>query len=227
MAFLLVAGLLAVLDLPTTPGTHTLKADVPEVGEVRYAVSIPSNYEAGRPRPLVLALHPGGERIPYYGSVFARQVVAAGLRDLQPIILAPDCPTRSWTDPQADRAVMTLMQNALEAYSIDRTKILVVGFSLGGRGTWFMSSHHSDLFTAAIPMAASTGDEPVERLATIHSRDDEVVPFGPAERNARALETLGRSVRFEALSGVGHYQMGGYIDALKRAGRWVAERWGK
>src|SRR5439155_14516230 len=136
----------------------------------------------------------------YYGSVFARQVVAAGLRDLQPIILAPDCPTRSWTDPQADRAVMTLMQNALEAYSIDRTKILVVGFSLGGRGTWFMSSHHSDLFTAAIPMAASSGDGPVERLATmptyiIHSRDDEVVPFGPPEPHARAVETLRPRVR--------------------------------
>jgi pimeloyl-ACP methyl ester carboxylesterase len=79
-------------------------------------------------------------------------------------------------------------------------------------------------------MAASTGDDPIERLGTIptyviHSRDDEVVPFEPAERNARALEKLGRPVRFEALEGIGHFQMGGYIDSLQRGVRWVTERW--
>jgi predicted peptidase len=95
-----------------------------------------------------------------------------------------------------------------------------------------MASHHPDLFTAAIPMAASTGDEPVDRLAkmptyVIHSRDDERVPFAPAEKNARELEKLGRTIRFEELQGVGHFSMGGYIDALRRAGRWVEERWAK
>ena len=50
-----------------------------------------------------------------------------------------------------------------------------------------MASRHADLFTAAIPMAASPGDLPIDRLATmptyiIHSRDDEVSPFAPDER---------------------------------------------
>jgi len=61
----------------------------------------------------------------------------------------------------------------------------------------------------------------------IHSRDDQVVPFGPAEKNAQTLEKLGRPIRFEALQGVTHYQMGGYVDSLRRAGTWVSERWGK
>jgi predicted peptidase len=159
-----------------------------------------------------------------------RQIVAPGLRGLDPIVIAPDCPTRSWADPASERAVMALVQNTLDTYAIDRRRILVVGFSMGGRGTWYMSSRHSDLFTAAIPMAASIGDEPLERLATIptyviHSRDDEVVPFEPAERNWRALEKLKRPIEFEAIWDVGHFQMGAYIDSLQRAGRWVAERW--
>jgi predicted esterase len=81
-------------------------------------------------------------------------------------------------------------------------------------------------------MAASTGDEPLESLATmptyvIHSRDDEVVPFAPAERSARALEKLGRPIRFEALQDIGHFEMGAYVEPLRRAGRWVADRWKK
>jgi hypothetical protein len=56
---------------------------------------------------------------------------------------------------------------------------------------------------------------------------DEVVPFEPAEKNARELEKLGRPVSFEALDGIGHFQMGGYIEALRRAGRWISDRWSK
>jgi predicted peptidase len=106
----------------------------------------------------------------------------------------------------------------------------VVGFSMGGRGTWFMASRHPDLFTGAIPMAASTGDEPIDRLGTIptyiiHSRDDEVVPYEPAERNARALEKMKRNVEFETVWDIGHFQMGGYVESLRRAGRWMASQW--
>ena len=102
----------------------------------------------------------------------------------------------------------------------------------GRSGTWFMSSRHPDLFTGAIAMAASTGDLPQDGLAkiptyVIHSRDDQVVPFGPAERNAKQLEELGRPITFEELHGPGHFDMGSYIEPLQRAGRWIATRWAR
>jgi predicted peptidase len=55
-----------------------------------------------------------------------------------------------------------------------------------------MSARHPDVFTAAIPVAGSSGDEPLDRLGkiptyVIHSRDDEVVPFAPDERVALEL----------------------------------------
>lgn len=228
LALPLLASLAA--QLPER-GMHQLEFPTPD-GTLLYGLSIPRGYVAGQPRPLVLALHPGGERMPYYGSAFMRQIVLPALNGLDAIVIAPDCPTRSWTDPAAERSVMALIQMVLDSYSIDRRRILVVGFSLGGRGTWFMASRHSDLFTAAIPMAASTGDDPPDRLGTIptyiiHSRADQVVPFEPAEKNARELERLGRPVHFEALDNIGHFQMGGYVETLRRAGRWVAERWPK
>ena len=44
----------------------------------------------------------------YYGSAYAQFVVAPALRDLNAIIVAPDCPTQVVDGPCADRAVMAL-----------------------------------------------------------------------------------------------------------------------
>ena len=162
MNALLIPLLILMGQVPQVPqrGVQDLALQVDGVGEVLYGISVPNDYDPKDPRPLVLALHPGGTRMRYYGSAYMRQVVAPGVRDLKPIIVAPDCPTQAWSDPGGERAAMALVQFALEHYSIDRRRILVVGFSLGGRGTWFMSSHHPDVFTAAIPMAAATAANP-------------------------------------------------------------------
>ena len=61
----------------------------------------------------------------------------------------------------------------------------------------------------------------------IHSRNDEVVPFAQAEERAGALERMGRPVRFDMLTGIGHYEMGGYLAALENGGRWVRQQWDK
>jgi predicted peptidase len=213
-------------------GVHDLAFQVPGGGTMLYAISIPRGYDPKRSTPLVLVLHSGGERMKYYGSAFMKLLVEPALSGLRPIMIAPDCPTNAWTDPVAEAAVMGLVHDTLDHYTIDRRRILVTGFSLGGRGTWFMASRHADLFTAAIPMAASSGDEPLERLGTIptyviHSRDDEVSPFAPAERSAKQLAAMGRTVHFQALYGFGHYEMYRYVDALRGAGRWIADQWAK
>ena len=205
-------------------------------GEMLYALLVPDDGPAGTPRPLILALHPGGERTRYYGEAYARMMVAPAASELGgigAIIVAPDCPTRSWADAQSDRAVMALLDLVMRDHKVDRKRVLVTGYSMGGRGTWFMASRHPDLFTAAIPMAASFGDESVEDVVRrvtmptyiIHSHADEVVAFAPAERAAKTLEGLGRPVQFEALWKYTHFEMGQYVPSLKHAMRWIATRW--
>ena len=223
---LFVAG----ADLPVTKGLHQLEADIPGVGRVLYGVSVPDGYNASTPSPLVLVLHPGGERMRYYGLAFTRRVVEPGLRPLKPIMIAPDCNARAWSDEPCDKAAMALVAEAMRAYNIDRKRVLVAGYSMGGRGTWHMAAAHQDVFTAAIPMAASARGLAIDQLGrqptyVIHSRADEVVPFDPAEKNARDLKKLKRDVEFEALDDFTHFDMVSYVDALRRAGRWVEGRW--
>jgi predicted peptidase len=228
MPFLIFA-LFVGLAQPATSHVEQKTFQAPDGVTILYGISIPRDYDPGHPRPLVLALHPGGTKTSYYGVQYMRHIFLPGLRELDPIMVAPDCPTAAWSDPAAEQAVMALIDKVRGEYAIDRRRMVVVGFSLGGRGTWFMSSRHPDLFTAAIVMAGAT-DEPVDRLGriptyVIHSRADERVPFAQAEKRATELDELHRVVKFEAIDGVGHFDMTSYLPALQRAGRWVAEHW--
>ncbi len=203
---------------------------VPELGEIRYALSIPNNYEPNNSYPLVLALHPGGARTPYYGGAFMNRIVQPALSDWGAIILAPDCPTRAWTSAKAERAVLALLDEIPKRYAVDSDRILVTGFSLGGRGTWFLATRHSHIFSGAIPIAGSPGDDSLDALGSmpvniIHSRDDEVVPIEPARKAVKMLKLLQNPVKFTELSGIGHFAMSDYISALTRAGTWMMQQW--
>jgi predicted peptidase len=227
-----VLTLVGTLQQPNTPGTYTLMFPVPGGETMRYALTVPRGYNGRDARPLILALHPGGQRFPGYGAAFAQQVVSPGLSGLGAIIVAPDVPSRSWTDDVAERAVVGLVKSVMTDYKVDPSRVMVVGFSMGGRGAWFLSSRHTDVFKAAIVMAGSTGDQAVDQLATIptyviHSRDDEVVEFEPAEQAVKELKKLKRPIEFEPLIGPTHFTMGAYIDSLERGGRWVTDRWKK
>jgi predicted peptidase len=226
---LLLLAVSTLLAQPVSPTFEQRTFKAPDGSMVRYGLAVPGDYDASRPRPLVVALHPGGGGTPFYGDGFMRSIFLPGLRELAPIMIAPDAPGGSWTDWRAEQAVMALLTAVIDEFAIDRRRILVAGFSFGGRGAWFLSARHPDRFTAAIVMAGRS-EEPLADLAkiptyVIHSRNDQVVPFSQAEARAHALEKMGRPVRFDPLTGVSHFEMGGYLPALQRGGRWLAERW--
>jgi len=205
--------------------------DLGDGSALRYAISVPAGYDgdSGNPRPLVLALHPGG-RAPYYGSSFMQSVVEPALRSWGAVMIAPDVPDRGWATPRSERAVLALVQHVLEQYPIDRARVLVTGFSMGGRGTWYMAARHPDLFAGAVVMAGSpAGTELAEISATplylIHSPDDDVVPFEPVEEAYHDLVGRGHAVELRVLPGAGHYAMGAYVPALRAAGEWMLARW--
>jgi len=196
-----------------------------------YAISIPEGIgdAADVARPLVLALHPGGGS-PGYGGSFMRSIVEPGLRSWGAIIVAPDAPDRSWTTRRSERAVLDLVAHLLEQYAVDRERVLVTGFSMGGRGTWYLASRHPDVFTGAIVMAGSPGQDDLTRLADtplylIHSPQDEVVAYEPVEAAYLELAGRGHPIEMRVLPGAGHYMMGAYVPPLRLAGEWMLARW--
>ena len=229
MRWLLITALFGTaVQAPLEPGLHNTTIDVDDVGTVTYGILIPRDYDPSEPRPLVLALHPGGSTGAYYGTQFLRGVVAPALADWGAVIVAPDVPARSWANDASERGVMALLEDVMARYAIDTERVLVTGFSLGGRGTWYLASRHPDLFTAAIPMAARSDSDDAERVGDmpvfiIHAREDQVVPFAPAEQLAQEMGERGQTVSFLPLEGVGHFQMN--AEPLGVASEWIVERW--
>ncbi len=234
MHWLLTTALLGTLVQPPLgqlePGLRNASIDVDGVGTVTFGIWVPRDFNPDEPRPLVLALHPGGSTGAGYGAQFLRGIVAPALQDWGAIIVSPDAPGRGWDNDTSERAVMALVEDVRGRATIDTERILVTGFSMGGRGTWYMASRHPDLFTAAVPMAARSNKDDAAKVGDmpvfiIHARDDEVVPFGPAEELAQEMETRGQNVSFLPLDGVGHFRMG--VAPLDAAGDWIMRQWGE
>jgi len=203
---------------------------LPDGSVMRYAISLPAGADGADadPRPLVVVLHPGG-RTEYYGSSFMQSIVEPGLRSWGAVMVAPDVPDRSWATVRSERAVLALIEHVIAQHPIDRDRILVTGYSMGGGGTWYMAARHPAVFDGAIVMAGSPGSTDVTAVTVplylIHSPDDEVVPFARAEAAYETLSARGHRVELRVLPGRTHYQMGAYVPALRVAGEWMLERW--
>ena len=79
------AGPLA--DPADGPGVHQLTLPLTGGRELRYTLLVP---EGGGTRPLVLALHYGGEVTPFYGRGILELLVAPALAELGAVIAAPE-----------------------------------------------------------------------------------------------------------------------------------------
>jgi predicted peptidase len=208
------------------PGTYNRTMQIGDLF-VGYAISIPATYSADRPVPLVLALHFGGSPNGA-GSSVLNILVRPALQELGAIIVAPDSVSGQWTTAQNDRAVNGLLDAVLRSYNIDRQKIVVTGFSMGGAGTWHFANKYPDRFVAAIPVAGRpTPSAEGWRLPVlaIHSRQDEVVPIGPAEARIEELKKAGVRADMIVLTGISHYQTNRFVDGLRQAAPWLKEIW--
>lgn len=81
------------------------------------------------------------------------------------------------------------------SYGTDPKRTAVTGFSMGGVGTWHIGSRHSQLFTAAIPVAGRPAGQKDWKtpLYVIHAPADEVFPIGESAELRSRLEGQGRA----------------------------------
>ena len=110
--------------------------------------------------------------------------------------------------------MLALVEQVAARYAVDRDRVLVTGFSLGGAGTWFFATRHANVFTGAIPMAGAIREISLDGLGSmpvhiVHSRDDEVVPYGPAGRGCSAARGTGPPSQIHRAVWGGTLQHGG------------------
>jgi predicted peptidase len=213
-----------------TPGLHHLKLPRTDEPAIGYAIFIPGNYSPSAPVPLILALHfgvGGGDSAGAGGDV-VQILIGPALAELGAIIVAPDSVRGNWSSPENEKAVNALLDMVVARYSIDKKKIAVTGFSMGGAGSWHFAEKFPERFSAAIPIAS----RPPESAAgwqlpvlAIHSRNDQVAPFDPAAARIAELQKAGVNAKLIALTGITHYETARFRDPLRQAVPWLREVW--
>jgi polyhydroxybutyrate depolymerase len=107
-----------------------------------------------------------------------------------------------------------VVSDAVAKFPLDRSRIVMSGFSAGGMMTWHLACSRPDLFAGFIPIAGTfwlkppkSCKRPVKSLIHIHGNMDTVVPF-----EGRQIDTTHQGSIFDAFA---LYQSIGLFDGME------------
>ncbi len=174
----------------------------------RYVCSLPTDYAQADTWPLLVYLHGAGERGNNPQTLVRRaQFLSASIsQEFPAIVLVTQCVSqRSWQPWD----VTDFVENACHRYRIDRDRIYLVGYSMGGYGTWATAAADAELFAAIVPIAGGHDPEDATALVEIpiwalHGAVDDVVPVDQTTGVVEAIRAAGGNPKLTVYPEVGH-----------------------
>ena len=167
-----------------------------------YKIHVPEG-DAARPRPLIVHLHGSGQHSEQ--AVGERLPLLVEQAGPEPIIVWPQSPG-GWRGP----AVGELIDALAKKYPIDPSRIYLIGFSLGGIGSWEVALDQPDRFAAVVPIGGRMGSPAdAARLKNVpiwvfNGADDPTTTTADAQIMADAIRSAGGNPRFTALPDTAH-----------------------
>lgn len=189
---------------PIEPPTFNDQYEYGSFEDMPYRILLPRNYSESKQYPLLLFLHGRGERgsdnekqLTFGASLFQED----SIREKYPaIIVFPQCPSDVyWFDNWALNKLEQLITNLTQNYSVDQSKLLIGGLSMGAYGTFEVVSRNPEMFVRAVAIAGDGDHNQAGRMKKPKWRifageKDQVVPSKKTKGIARALEKAGASV---------------------------------
>lgn len=242
LAYIVAGFLVALCSLPL-PAARPGPADISRLFEARtyrsahggtlpYRLMKPANFDAAKKYPLVLFLHGAGER-----GTDNRKQLLVGLNyfadpkriDRYPcFIAAPQCPEEDkWADVdwKADRHVMNekptpslamaleIVTALMKEFPIDPARLYIIGYSMGGFGTWDAIQRYPDLFAAAVPVCGGGDETAAVRIRHVpvwvfHGALDDIVMVVRSRNMVNALVRAGGVPRYTEYATINHFCWG-------------------
>jgi predicted peptidase len=180
----------------------------------------------GEARPMLLFLHGAGER----GSdnekqlVWGSEFLLAAAREHGCVCVVPQCPEGKkwaeldWSKPrhrqpvrasETMRLVIALVESLCGELKIDRSRLYVIGLSMGGYGTWDLVTRFPKKFAAAVPVCGGGDATKAKRLAKLplwafHGALDTGVPVRNSRAMIDAIRRAGGLPGYTEYPGTGH-----------------------
>lgn len=204
--------------------------------ELPYRILYPRKYQANRNYPLIIFLHGSGER----GNDNEAQLLHAGSFFLneyekgnpEAIVVLPQCPeSDSWIDREmlqglknsktlyadspfpatlSSELLSGLLDQLITRAEVDKSRIALIGMSMGSFGLFDLLSRRPDTFSRAVSICGGGSLKLAERYAPhtairiYHGSDDTVVSPALSRSMAYRLKVLGGDVEYTEYKGVEH-----------------------
>ena len=176
-----------------------------------YAQYLPKDFDNTKKYPLVLFLHGAGERgddleiATRHG--YMKYVREQG-KEYPFICIAPQCPDNKYWGCYTE-SLLAFLDYICDTLPVDRKRIYLTGFSMGGTGTWMLAMAAPEKFAAIAPIcgsgiywnAAAVKDIPVFMY---HGDCDTAVPIEGSIDMLRAINKNGGDAQLKICYGVGH-----------------------
>jgi len=139
------------------PGQHTAKLNRQITLNMDYLLYLPEEYGKEKKLwPVMLFLHGTGERGSNLNKVKTHgppKLIAEG-KKFPFIVVSPQCPLGNYW-PNMTETVMALIDEIIEKYDVDESRIYMTGLSMGGYGTWTIACTFPDRFAAIAPICGA------------------------------------------------------------------------
>lgn len=215
----LVIGMAASAQAQEATGRFVDKVFRDDSGEHRYVVFIPANYRADKPSPAILFLHGAGERgtdnrLPL--AVGLAPFVQARARTFPFVVVFPQCETtegrilESWQSGSPDgRRALAILEDAQKQFAIDRQRIVLTGWSMGGYGAWSLALAEPSRWSAVVPLSGGGDPGQIAALKDVpvwafHGAKDALIKVDEGRKLVDALKEAGGTATFTELPDGAH-----------------------
>jgi len=220
----------ALQTYPSTPGLYHLTTQA-DGHTVSYTLRIPAGYDGHTALPVILCLHFGGQPTEFYGGRFLNLIPGPGFGSLATILVAPTTEQSGWATPTGEAAAYAALAAVEQHLAVDTRRRVVMGYSMGGRGTWHLAAKFRPHFVAAIPIAGRPGEIALDTLRdlplyVIYSEADQRVPIEDTAQAVARLEAMGAPVAFARLPSGDHFDYRLVIAELRtKVCPWLETVW--
>ena len=175
---------------------------------VDYLIYLPPDYTRRSKWPLVVYLHGSGSRGRDLNIV--RREGLPGLveqgKKFDFILLSPQCPLRVGWNPEI---VVGLIEHVCSSLSVDRDRVYMTGYSMGGFGTWNVAAYDPSRFAAIAPLAGGGDVNQAKRLKNVsvwafHGAKDYAVPLEWEKAMVDAVKQEGGRAKLTVYPDGGH-----------------------
>jgi predicted peptidase len=197
---------------------------------LKYRIFVPKSIK--NPVPLVLYLHGGAERggdnTKHLGFVITTLTSKRIQRNNPSIVIAPQCPINTqWVNtgfaaipydhyqqdeiPESNemKLIRNLINDLSGKYPVDTNRLYILGFSMGGSGTWDMITRYPDLFAAAVPMSGVSDTSKAyllkhTKIWAFHGENDEIAPARLNQNMVSSVNSNGGDAKITIIKNGGH-----------------------